>query len=126
VNAADALHTAQVKALEDLVAKGKNPALYQWELVSLKATKEPVQHGEETLKSFAGTYGEKKLVFENGDLYFFPFPNQKVKLKPLTKDIFELTGIGNVRLQLLTENGVTNGIAELFNNGNVEKHYKVM
>jgi len=126
VKAADALHTAQVKALEDLAATAKGPAasMYAWELVATKAAKEPVQHTEETLKSFAGTYGDKSVVFEAGELFFYPFPNQKVKLKPLTADIFELTGIGNVRLQILKENGAVTGVAELFNNGNVEKHSK--
>ena len=126
VKAADALHTAQVKALEELAANNKGPGsgVYAWELVALKASKESVQHTEETLKSFVGEYGEKKVVFENGELYFFPFPNQKVKLKPMTKDIFELTGIANVRLQILFENGTPTGIAELFSNGNVEKHFK--
>lgn len=126
VKAADALLTAQVKALEELAAKADGPAgkLYEWELVSVKAAKEPVQLGEETLRSYAGTFGEKKIIFEGGDLYFFPFPNQKIKLKQLTKDLFELAGIGNVRLQILVENGTLTGIAELFSNGSVEKHFK--
>ena len=122
VKAADALLTAHVKALEDLTANSKGPGsqMYAWELVSVKATKEPVQPGEETLKSYVGTYGEKKIIFENGELYFFPFPNNKVRLKPLTKDIFELTGIGNVRLKILLEDDKVTGIAELFTNGNIE------
>lgn len=126
VKASDALLTAQVKALEDLVAKSSGPAsqIYAWELFPLKASKEPVQLTEETLKSYVGSYGEKKIIFENGELYFFPFPNQKVKLKPLTKDTFELTGIGNVRLKMLLENNSVTGIAELFNNGKEEKHLK--
>lgn len=123
VNASDALLTAQVKALEDLSKSNSNP-VYAWELQSLKASKEPVKLGEETLKSYTGTYGKKELIFENGDLYFFPFPNQKVKLKPLSKDMFELTGIGNVRLKILSEGNTVAGIAELFINGNEEKHLR--
>ena len=126
VKAEEALHTAHAKALEDLVAKGSSPYtnMYAWELVSVKASKEPVKLSEETMKSFEGTYGEKKIIFENGELFFFPFPNNKVKLKPLTKDLFELTGIGNVRLKIITENNVVLGIEEVFNNGNFEKHLK--
>lgn len=125
VKSADALHVAQVKALEDLAAKsGPGSKLYEWELVALKASKEPVQIEEEAMKSLVGTYGEKQIILENGELYFFPFPNQKVKLKPLTKEIFELSGIGNVRLKMLVENGATTGIAELFSNGKEEKHVR--
>ena len=126
VKATDALQAAQVKALEDLAAKhkGSGSQLYEWELVSVKAAKEPVQIEEAKLKSYAGVYGEKKVVFEEGALYFFPFPDKKVKLKPLTAEMFELSGIGNVRLKMLLENGTATGIAELFNNGNVEKHLR--
>lgn len=126
VKAADALHVAQIKALEDLEAKaeGSLAKAYEWELMSLKASKDPVQIEEATLKSLVGTYGEKKIIMENDELVFFPFPNQKVKLKPMTKDIFELTGIGNVRLKMLMENGSVTGIEEMFSNGKVERHLK--
>ena len=42
----------------------------------------------------------------------------------MTKELFELAGIGNVRLQVLMEAGTVAGIAEVFSNGNVEKHMK--
>jgi len=126
VKADDALLTAHVKALEGLVAKGTGTTKqrYEWELVSLQSKGEPVQVNEATLKSFVGTYGEKKIVWEDGGLYFFPFPDRKVKLKPLTKDIFALTDINNVRLQVLTENNNVVGIAELFSNGKMDKHLR--
>ena len=97
---------------------------FEWEFITLQAKKGPVQVNEATLKNYVGTYGEKRIVFEDGGLYFFPFPDTKVKLKPLTKDIFELGDIKNVRLKLLTENNTVVGIAELFNNGRVDKHLK--
>ena len=126
VKAEDALLTAHVKALEGLVAKGTGTARqrYEWELLSLQAKAEPAQVTEATLKSYVGTYGEKKIVWEESGLYFFPFPDRKVKLAPLTKDIFSLTDINNVRLQVLTENNNVVGIAELFNNGKVDKHLR--
>ena len=92
--------------------------------MSLQAQKSPVQVEEATLKSYAGLYGEKKLVWEDGQLYFFPFPDKKTKLLPLRKDLFELADIKSVRLKVLTENGTVAGIAEVFSNGRVEKHMK--
>ncbi|MDQ3276935.1 MAG: S41 family peptidase [Bacteroidota bacterium] len=126
VKADEALLTAHVKALESLVAKSAGTARqrYEWELLSLQSKKEPVQVAEATLKTYVGTYGEKRIVWEEGGLYFFPFPDMKVKLKPLTKEVFELSDISNVRLQLLTENNTVVGIAELFNNGRMDKHLK--
>lgn len=126
VKADEALLTAHVKALEGLVAKGSGntKARYEWELLTMQAKKEVPQVAEATLKSYAGTYGEKKIVWEADGLYFFPFPDRKVKLKPLTKDVFALSDINNVRLQVLTENNTIVGVAELLNNGRVDKHLK--
>lgn len=122
----DALLTAHVKALEGLIAKSEGMAKkrYEWELLTMQAKKDPVQVQEAVLKAYVGTYGEKKIVWENDGLYFFPFPDRKVKLTPLTKDIFALTDISNVRLQVLMENNNIVGIAELFNNGRVDKHLR--
>ncbi|RYF85514.1 MAG: peptidase [Chitinophagaceae bacterium] len=126
VKADEALLTAHVKALEGLVAKSSGDAKqrYQWELLSLQSKKGPAQVDEATLKSYVGTYGEKKVVWEEDGLYFYPFPDRKVKLKPLTNTIFALTDFNSVRLQVLTENNTVIGIAELFSNGRVDKHLK--
>ena len=126
VKASEALLTAHTKALETLVAKSTGPAKerYDWELVSLQAEKSPVKVEEATLKSYAGVYGEKKVVWEEGQLYFFPFPDKKTKLVPLRNDLFELADIKTVRLKVLTESGSVVGIAEVFNNGRVDKHLK--
>jgi hypothetical protein len=124
--AADALMTAHVKALEGLVAKntGTTKQRYEWQLVSLKSMKEPAQVDETTLKSYAGLYGDKKLVVEDGTLFFYPFPDMKVKLKPLTKDLFELSNMKNVRLQIHTDNNTVTAISEIFDNGRSDKHLR--
>jgi hypothetical protein len=124
--AAEALLTAHVKALETLVAKSSGTAKerYEWELVSLQGKKSPVKTDEAALKSLAGLYGEKKIVWEDGQLFFFPFPDRKVKLTPLRQDLFELADIKSVRLRILTENNTVTGIAEVFDNGRVDKHGK--
>lgn len=126
VKAEDALQVAQAKALEGLVAKSKGNVKqrYEWELVSTNAAKEKVDLPEAMLRSYTGTYGEKKIVYENGDLYFHPFPDMKVKLKPLSQNLFALTDINNVRLKILIENNVVTGISELFENGNAETFLK--
>jgi retinol-binding protein 3 len=126
VKAEEALQIAQTKALEGLVAKtsGNTKNRYEWELVSLNAPKDKVDIAEATLKSYTGTYGEKKLVFEDGDLYFYPFPDKKVKLKPLSQNLFALTDMNNVRLKILFENNIVTGITELFINGNSETFLK--
>jgi C-terminal processing protease CtpA/Prc len=126
VKAADALQVAQVKALEKLVAKssGAGKQRYEWELVSLQSkTERPALDGA-TLASYAGSFGEKKIVFENGALFFFPFPDRKVKLNALQPELFELDDIKSVRLRILKENGTVTGIEELFDNGRSDKHFK--
>jgi hypothetical protein len=126
VKATDALITAHVKALEDLVANttGASRQRYEWQLTSLQSKKEAVKLEESTLKGFAGTYGEKRIVLEDSTLYFFPFPDMKVKLTPLTKDVFAIGDMKNVRLKILSENNAVTGIEELFDNGKADKHLK--
>ncbi|HZF65711.1 MAG TPA: S41 family peptidase [Chitinophagaceae bacterium] len=124
--ASDALAIAHIKALETLVAKSKGAlkSKYEWELVSLQGKKEPVQLDKTTLASYTGEFGEKKIVLEEGQLYFFPFPGTKVKLTPLSNNLFELADIKHVRLQVLKENNSVTGIVELFDNGSAEKHLR--
>lgn len=126
VKAAEALQVAQVKALEKLVAKNDGPVKrrYEWELVSLQSKTERPTLDAAALSGYAGSFGEKKIVFENGALFFFPFPDRKVKLNPLQQDLFELEDIKNVRLRILTKNGSVAGIEELFDNGRSDKHFK--
>lgn len=126
VKASEALLAAHVKALETLVAKSTGTAKerYEWELVTLHAKKKPAQVEEATLKTYVGTYGEKKVVWEEGQLFFFPFPDKKTKLVPLRKDLFELADNKTVRLKVLTEGSSVVGIAEVFDNGRVDKHMK--
>jgi hypothetical protein len=124
--ASDALAIAHIKALETLVTKSKGAlkSKYEWELVSLQGKKEPVQLDKTTLASYTGEFGEKKIVLEEGQLYFFPFPGTKVKLTPLSNNLFELADIKHVRLQVLKENNSVTGIVELFDNGSAEKHLR--
>jgi hypothetical protein len=124
--AADALLAAHTKALEGLVATsaGAAKARYEWELLSIQSKKEPLQLDSAKLQHFTGTYGDKKVTLEDGQLYFFPFPGTKVKLIPLTNELFELDAMKNVRLQILSENNTVTGIAEVFDNGQTEKHIK--
>ena len=126
VKASDALITGHIKALEDLAAKSSGPLKqrYEWPLLSLQAKKEAVKLDEATLQKMVGTYGEKRIVFEDSSVYFFPFPDMKVKLTPLTKDVFALANMGNVRLRILTENNVVTAIEEIFDNGQAYKHLK--
>jgi C-terminal processing protease CtpA/Prc len=126
VKADEALFIAHLKALEGLAtnSEGTTKQRYEWDLVSLQSKKEPVAVPEATLKSYVGTYGEKKIVYEDGGLHFFPFPDRKEKLKPLSNDLFQIGEMKNVRLKVLTESNTVVGIAELFSNGRMDKHLK--
>lgn len=126
VPSADALLTAQTIALDSLSKKATGGAKekYKWELVSLQAKKEPYKVDEATMKAAVGEFGQKKVVFEDGNLYFYPFPDNKVKLVPLAKDLYQLDGIDHVRLRVHSENNVVTAIEELFQNGYSEKHEK--
>ncbi len=70
VPAKDALFAAQIKALSDLAAQTKDNQAYLWELDLLKGRQNPVRVDSATLKAYAGKYGQRSLLLEDGSLYY--------------------------------------------------------
>lgn len=115
-----ALDTAYLDVLEKLYAKCKVEQLkthYKWAMDAVKAKLTPVTIDEETLKSYAGKYGERTLTFENGVLFYQRVNNPKVKLIPITETIFKMNEIDFFRLEIIKENGKVTALKGLYDNG---------
>lgn len=123
VPAAEALITAQVKALEKMVEKenDENSRMkYEWSLLALKASANPVKPDASVLKSYAGSYGERQLTFENGKLYYQRKGKEKHELKALTEDLFMLEEVPYFRLKVLKENNAVVALQGLYDNGHTD------
>ena len=117
--AAEAFDKAYVLAVEKLAAKATDPrtkAAYGWIAAGEKAKKNPPRVDEKTLKGYAGIYGERKVTFENGALYY-QRTGPKYRLVPMTATLFGLDGLDSFRIEFVVKDGETVELVGLYDNG---------
>jgi C-terminal processing protease CtpA/Prc len=97
-----AFDTAYKMALENLIHRTKDETRKMWLLLTLdelKARLHPIIVAEKTLQNYVGTYERSRISLENGDLYFEPEVQSKIKLIPLTETLFALEGTDSVKIR---------------------------
>ncbi len=117
-----ALDKAYELALKTLAGKTKDAARkseIEWTLLSQQAKTNPVHVDESILSSYAGTYEDRHITFENGTLYY-QRSGPKYKLRALTQTTFEGEGLDDFRLQFVVENGKTVQVNGIYSDGSVE------
>lgn len=99
----EALQLAHIKALEELSEKNRGAdkrETYQWHLDNLYAEKDPIVLSSGHLKSLTGTFGENKVLFKEGELFYQkPDPKQVVKLIPLEQYEFAIKNEPSARIE---------------------------
>jgi len=119
VPADQAFDKAYEMALEKLRDKAPTPegkGAVDFILQGEKAKRQPVTLGAAALRKFAGTYGERKVTFENGALYY-QRSGPKLKLTPMTADTFFLEGIDYFRVQFVSEGSKVTQLIGLYDDG---------
>lgn len=119
VPAAEAFDRAYVMALEKMRGKTADPQRkreYEWILVELNAKAKPVRFEESALKRLAGEYGERKVVFENGGL-FYQRAGLKFRLTPLTEKLFAVEGLDYFRVEFEVKDGTAVALVGVYDNG---------
>ncbi|WP_394747722.1 S41 family peptidase [Spongiimicrobium salis] len=127
VKADQALQMAQLKALEALSEKAKDPQLkfsYDWSLSGQRALLNPIPLSQKVLKSYTGIYGERKVSLENGALYYQRGSGTKHLLQPMTKDKFMVEGVPYFRVQFLSKKNKVSAIKGLYDNGRTDEDLK--
>ncbi len=122
VPAAEAFDRAYAMALEKLAAKATDPARraeYGWILAGLKAKSEPARLDASTLKSYAGIFGERKVTFENGSL-FYQRTGPKYRLVPMSGTLFALEGLDSFRIEFTVRDGRAVELVGLYDDGRRE------
>ena len=122
VPAAEAFDKAYAKAVEKLAAKASDPeqkAQYDWVLTGLKAKAAPPKIDAKTLNSYAGVYGERKVVFENGGLVY-QRTGPKYRLIPMTATLFAAEGLDYFRLEFVVKDGKAVEIIGRYDNGTTD------
>jgi hypothetical protein len=124
-----ALETAQVLAAKKLAEKEKDPkfkASYLWHLEAYKAKLNPVTVDMAVLQSYAGTYGPRKITWENGSLFYKREEGPKMRMIPMTEDYFMFDEIGHFRLKILKEGDRVVAVQGYTVDGPSDKHSRVV
>ncbi len=109
-------------ALEKLAAKAtdaERKAEYEWVLTGLKAKTNPPVVDLKTLRTYGGIYGERKVTFENGSL-FYQRTGPKYKLVPMTEALFEVVGLDSFRVEFRLKDGRAVEIIGHYNDGTTD------
>jgi retinol-binding protein 3 len=122
IPASEAFDRAYAMALEKLAGKATDPEKkteLEWVLAEQKSKINPVRLDEKTLKGYAGLYGERKVFFENGGLYY-QRTGGKLRLTPITATLFAVEGLEYFRIEFVVKDGRAVEILGLYDNGDRE------
>lgn len=122
-----AFDQAYLLALEKLAEKTGDEMIRQqltWAISGLEAKLKPVTADEKTMKKYAGTYGPRKITFENGFLYYQREDRPKMKMIPMTEDTFMFEDIDYFRLKIIMENGEAVAVEGYYDNGRTDRNDK--
>jgi hypothetical protein len=119
-----ALEVAHLDALKKLQAKAKDDTKklqLAWVLQKVEALAHPVTLTAEVLKSFAGSYGQITLSYEQGSLWY-QWRDLKIRAVPMMADTLMLDdGRDILRFRMEKDaSGKVTGLTELYDDGRAE------
>lgn len=116
--ASEAFDKAYAIALDSLAVKAKDPnrkMRLEWISAGLKARANPAKLDERILLSYAGVYGECKVTYEDGVLYY-QRTGPKFKMFPLTKTLFSVESLDYFRVDFIVKDGQAMELIGLYDN----------
>jgi hypothetical protein len=127
VPAAQALSKAHLLALEKRLATETDERIkpaYQWALDGLSAELNPATISTETMKSFVGSYGPRKILFEEGSLFYQREGRPKMKMVPMSEGYFCFAEAPGFRLKIVRTDGKVSGIEGHYDDGTIDANPK--
>lgn len=119
VTADKAKETAHIKAIENIANQASNPDA-KWLLDILKGKYNPVTAKKQTLKSYAGKYGIRTLIYENTTLYYQKQGQSKIKMTPISETTFMLENNIELKIEIVIENKIVKGFNKIYIDGTIE------
>ena len=120
-----ALEKARIMAMENLAAKIQNQQMkntFKWMIESLMAVIDAPLIEENTLKSYAGTYEDRTITYENGKLWYQRKGRPKMQMTAMTEDTFMFNDVDYFRLRFVKDaGGIVTEVNGLYDNGDVDK-----
>lgn len=126
VPAPEAFEVAKMTALENILEKRKNQDNFalEWALEGLKANKSNIVLNEETLRSYVGNYGPRKISLKNDSLFYQRDAGNEYQLIAMGKNKFRIAEIPYFRIEFLMDAGVVVALQGLYNDGRTDKNLK--
>ncbi|HLT23660.1 MAG TPA: S41 family peptidase, partial [Ignavibacteria bacterium] len=104
-------------SLQDDAAKKRNEFMIE----SLNAVLNAPEISSDILSSYAGTYGERTIYFENGRLYYQRGKRQINEMTPMNEDTFMIKEIPFFRVKFDKDSsGKVTGITGIYDNGTTD------
>jgi len=122
-----ALETAQMVALKKMAGKEKNEKLkdrYVWAYEGFSAMVKPIQINKSVLKSYAGSYGPRKIIFKDEYLYYQRENGASMKMIPISEDYFMFDEIDYFRVKFQKLGNQVTGIEGHYDNGTIDSNPK--
>ncbi|UCF71207.1 MAG: S41 family peptidase [candidate division WOR-3 bacterium] len=115
-----ALDKAYLMALEKIMKNIQNESKkfhIVWAIDGVRARIEPITIDDALLRQYAGEYGERKITYENGELYY-QRTGPKYRLIPLKDNLFTLEGLDYFRIEMLVDKkGTVKELVGIYDNG---------
>lgn len=125
INSTKALTKAHILALENIRNKETQENIvnsYNWLIESLNATLKDVNINTDVLKSFAGNYGERKIYYDNGKLYYQRNGKQKFELTQMSEDTFMMKDVDYFRIKFsMDDKGNVSELIGMYDDGRSDR-----
>ena len=95
-----ALDVAQMEILQTLREEaGEDDSAVDWALRDLESRLHPVTLSKKELTAFVGTYGPRRILMEDGHLYYEREGRPRQPLAPMGEDLFRVGDLGFFRIR---------------------------
>lgn len=121
-----ALEAAQADALRKLVEKEEDEQIagdYKWALSELESRLNPQKLSEEQMKDYVGVYGPRRILMEDGVLYYQREDRPKYKMSFMGADTFRFEELEYFRLGFTRdESGKIVKVMGIYNTGRTDEN----
>jgi hypothetical protein len=125
VERAKAFDMAYMMALDSLMKSEENERIrnsLDWAKSGIKAKLNPVTLDEKTMKKYVGTYGPRKITFEDGKLFYQRENRTKMQMSPITESLFGFNELEYFRLKVIVEDGKAVAVEGHYDNGRIDRN----
>lgn len=100
----EALEVARLEAMKELLKGEDDDKIKQilaWDVETLEAELSPVSIASGILRKFAGVYGSRIVIYEDGELFYQREGRSRYRMIPMAEDLFRFEEIGDFRLKVI-------------------------